>query len=285
MPTIALTKCQATGNDFVLFDERAHAALPYPQLARRLCDRRFGIGADGLLVLSGPQGASADLRMRIFNADGSEAEMCGNGIRCVWRYAAGEGAASGSLSVETAAGVVRVQADGPENVRVEMGVPLIDSRERAADVDGEHVSFTSVSMGNPHAVVFAERQPETIDLESVARNVARTAEASGINVEVVRLAAGRLHMRVHERGVGETWACGTGACAAAAAAIASGRTQSPVDVITKGGKATITWAGGVAPVYLSGPAHLVFDTKIDVDSDGLLSDDENAKIDSRLRTA
>ncbi|MBV8170943.1 MAG: diaminopimelate epimerase [Candidatus Eremiobacteraeota bacterium] len=264
MPTIALTKCQATGNDFVLFDDRARSALPYPDLARQVCDRRFGIGADGLLVLAAADSPQAGIRMRIFNPDGSEAEMCGNGIRCVWLYLARERVDGRPLDVQTAAGIVRVEADGPRNVRVEMGVPRIEAGAREVESDGVRVQFVAVSMGNPHAVVFVDRPLEGVALEQLAACIARASGDAQVNVELVRPAAGRLDMRVHERGVGETWGCGTGACAAAAVAIASGRVRSPVDVVSKGGQVTVTWAGAGEPAYLSGPAQLVFSTRIDV---------------------
>jgi len=284
MPIIALTKCQAAGNDFVLFDERAHAALPYPQLARQLCDRRYGIGADGMLIVSEPQSRDADVRMRIFNADGSEAELSGNGIRCLWRYIARESGDARPLRVATGSGIMRVEADGPENVRVDMGVPRIDRQDRKLEFDGQQLSLTTVSMGNPHAVAFVERPLETIALEKLAEGIARAVNATGINVEIVRPDAGHLHMRVHERGVGETWACGTGACAAAAVAIDSERARSPVGVITKGGEVTVTWAGGTSPAYLSGAAHLVFDTQLEVEADGRVRKAQ-ANADDRLRTA
>jgi diaminopimelate epimerase len=283
MPIIALAKCQAAGNDFVLFDERAHAALPYPRLAQALCDRRFGIGADGLLVVSEPDGRDADVRMRIFNADGSEAEMSGNGIRCVWRYIARERGDAQPLRIATGSGIKHVEADGREGARVDMGVPRIDSQDRTLDFDGRQLSFASVSMGNPHAVAFVERPLETIALEKLADGIARAVNAMGINVEIVRPNAGRLDMRVHERGVGETWACGTGACAAAAVAIASGRARSPVGVVTKGGEVTVAWAAGESPVYLSGAAHLVFDTHVEVGADGRVHD-ARANANDRLRT-
>jgi diaminopimelate epimerase len=268
MPAIALTKCQGTGNDFVLLDDRADRGLQYPALARTLCDRRFGIGADGLLVLRRPKG-EADLAMRIFNADGSEAEMCGNGVRCVSRYIARERGAEHRLEIETAAGIVRTEPAG-DAVRVDMGIPKLGQPlETAVDIEGRSLRLHRVSMGNPHAVIFADEPLETLALDALATALTSLdALGGGVNVELATLHGGRIHMRVHERGVGETQACGTGACAAAAVAIATGRARSPVSIVTRGGEVSVAWAGEGAPAMLTGSAQLIFDTLVDVDENG-----------------
>ncbi|HME81371.1 MAG TPA: diaminopimelate epimerase [Candidatus Eremiobacteraceae bacterium] len=270
MPIIALTKCQGTGNDFLLFDARESRSPHYPELARALCDRRFGLGADGLLVLQPPTVTGADLSMRIFNADGSEAEMCGNGIRCVWRYLERETSAHRALEVQTATGIVRIEPDAGGTIRVEMGVPrLHEPLEIGIDVAGRTLRYAPVSMGNPHAVIFVDEPLAGIALDDLATAIASLDAIAGeINVEVALIAGGRIHMRVYERGVGETHACGTGACAVAAVAIASQRARSPVSVRSKGGDVTVAWDGAGSPAYLSGPAELVFDTTVEVTDDG-----------------
>jgi diaminopimelate epimerase len=262
VPAISVTKCHGTGNDFILLDDRAGPHEAYPALARTLCDRRTGIGADGLLVLQAAR-AGADLAMHIFNADGSEAEMCGNGIRCVARYVARETGRDGPLSVETLAGIVRTEPAG-DRVRVAMGTPALgEPLHSDVDFDGRRLRFARVSMGNPHAVVLVTEPPERFDLERLAAAVARTAQARrGINVEIAAHNAHALRMRVYERGVGETLACGTGASAVAVAAIMEGRAKSPIEVEQRGGSVTIEWQGAGAPLYLTGPAELVFDTTI-----------------------
>ncbi len=265
MPVLPITKCQGTGNDFVLFDNRTGRTCDYPALARALCDRRFGVGADGLLALVAASSPAADCGMRIFNADGSEAEMCGNGIRCAALYLARANGADGPRAFETAAGVVRTEPGSVQgSVRVDMGMPT--RRPPAAfDLDGEKMEFTRVAIGNPHAVVFVDEPLETFDLERLAARLAREgADSGGINVEVARVDGTAIAMRVSERGVGETWACGTGAIATAVAAIASGRAASPVEIVTKGGSTTVSWGGEGTAAFLTGPARLVFDTTVEV---------------------
>jgi diaminopimelate epimerase len=270
MATITLTKCQGTGNDFVLLDDRAGEPRAYPALARALCDRRFGIGADGLLVLRPADNGSADVAMRIFNADGSEAEMCGNGIRCAARYIGREAGADRPLNIETPAGVMRTQPVAPGSVRVAMGIPrLAKPLETTVAIDGKSVSVASVSMGNPHVVMFTDEPLDALALDSLATALSSLDAVNGdVNVEVATMVRGRVRMRVHERGVGETMACGTGACAVAAVAIATGRAGSPVIVGTRGGEVSVEWAGEGAQAYLTGDAELVFDTQVDVGANG-----------------
>lgn len=269
MPEIAVTKCQGTGNDFVLLDQRldnAREALPFASLARAICDRRFGVGADGLLVLLPAAHAGVDAAMRIFNADGSEAEMCGNGIRCVARYIARESGVERDLAIGTAAGTIRTEPAANGAVRVNMGVPsLRRPSETAFAFDGRSFRFTHVSLGNPHAVVFVDEAIEAFPLDELATAIANLAIADGgINVELAIVSGQRARIRIHERGVGETWACGTGACAVAVAAILNGRTVSPVEVVTRGGAVSVTWSGPGTPCFLTGAASIVFDTHFEL---------------------
>lgn len=272
MTRIIVTKCHGTGNDFVLLDRRSGGDLPYAELAETICDRHMCVGADGVLVLEQPTESEADVRLRIFNADGSEAEMCGNGVRCVARYMHERTpSAPRRLAVQAGTAIVRTEIvdDSPFSVRVEMGEPgeiKIFGRNRVASVSGDRVD---VSMGNPHCVLFVEDDLMPIALVHVADAISGDGTyENGVNVEVARaFKDGPVAMRVCERGVGETQACGSGACAVAVAAIETERATSPVRVTMLGGDLTIDWAGPGEPVYMTGGAELVFDATIEVDVD------------------
>ncbi len=241
-------------NDFVVVDVRAHALADPVNFARANCDRRAGIGADGVLLV----GASTvgDVSMRVINADGSEAEMCGNGVRCVARYI-DEIAPVDRLRVETISGIVEaviVERGETYQVRVNMGVPQID--RSAFDANR-----ALVTIGNRHLLIFAESLDE-MDLELVGAHAQVAPEfPDGINVHSVMLdsASDALRMRHYERGVGLTMACGTGAVAAAAAVIARGVRCSPVRVFVPGGELLVDW-DGCREAYMTGPAAHVFDT-------------------------
>ncbi|HUY40920.1 MAG TPA: diaminopimelate epimerase [Candidatus Dormibacteraeota bacterium] len=257
MNSMRLVKMHGAHNDFVVVDAREAAVERGPELARCLCDRRGGIGADGLLVVGSSR--IAQVAMRVFNADGSEAEMCGNGIRCVARYLdeAGEGAA---LMVETEAGVIatRVVAREPQYlVRVAMGVPRFES------VALELAQARVVSLGNPH-VVLLRAAGDDMDLVATAIALQRSpALPQGANVHLAVVENEHaLRVRHWERGVGLTQACGTGAVACAATAIALGRARSPVDVHVPGGVLVVEW-DGEGEAHLTGPAMRVFETAID----------------------
>jgi len=275
MARLAITKCQGAGNDFVLIDRTgAHTPLSYPEIAVALCDRNFGVGGDGLLVLEPAAAPGCDLAMRIFNADGSQAEMCGNGVRCVARFLHDRRAAAPRrLSIETTCGVVRTEvvAGGtPFSVRVAMGVPG-DIRKRVLKSVGGVADLVDVTMGNPHCVMFVDVDLMPIDLAAVAGRIASDGGFDdGVNVEVARVfEPGLIAMRVFERGVGETLACGTGACAVAAAAIALERAASPVRVSMQGGDVTIEWGGPGEPIFMTGGAEIVFDAEVDVTEDAV----------------
>ncbi|HEV2038179.1 MAG TPA: diaminopimelate epimerase [Candidatus Eremiobacteraceae bacterium] len=276
MPLISVTKCQGTGNDFILLDARAVPDLPYAHIARFVCQRRFAIGADGLLVLSDPQRPAADASMRIFNPDGSEAEMCGNGIRCVARYLHEQNPERTESRIETLAGLMETRIvtwQGMPGVSVAMGEPAFKGAapgllDRPLQLGGESAPAYGVSMGNPHIVLFTARDPAASNLAEVAGEIATwKAFDAQPNVELAQVVRDGIRMRVHERGVGETWACGTGACATAAAAIATGRATSPVTVQTKGGLARVDWRGSGHPAFLTGNAELIFRTEIEVPSE------------------
>ena len=255
---VRVSKMHGAQNDFVLLDARTAALGDLSAFARWACDRRAGVGADGLLVLETSRNGA--VRMRTINADGSEAEMCGNGVRCAARWL-DEAGAGERTAFETAAGTIHTEiiARGPEyQVRVAMGTPRIAS----FDVPGfSEASF--VDLGNPHVVVFCD-DPSAVDLESVAERLQGDPRLpDGANVHVVAVEdSGGLRVRHWERGVGLTMACGTGAVACAAVAIAQRRVISPVSVEVPGGRLTVEWDGR-GEAFLSGPAMRVFDAEVE----------------------
>ena len=264
-------KMQATGNDFILVDAR-DVEQDWPRLAKAMCQRHFGVGADGLLLLLPSK--SADLCMRMFNPDGSEAEACANGLRCLARYAIETGTADAGreLKVETMAGMrkVRPLAGGSE---VDIGVPRFKAEEipmlvegqvdiildYPITVQGEKLLLTCLTLGNPHAVCFPQEPVANFPLFELGPIVEnQPIFPNRVNFEIANvLGRNKVEARVWERGVGETLSCGTGACAVAVAARLHGQVDSHVDIILPGGTLTVDW-DGVGEVMLSGPAELVF---------------------------
>jgi diaminopimelate epimerase len=254
---VALTKMHGARNDFVILDRRTSFVDDLDAFARWACDRRAGIGADGLIALEAS--SSSGIAMRTINADGSEAEMCGNGIRCAarWLDEAGEG---DRITFETGAGNIctEVVAREPEYlVRVSMPAPRIAARSIQSLGD----AFL-VDLGNPHLVLFRDDVYD-VDLEAFAPSLQNDSQfAKGTNVHVAAVEGpNRLRLRHWERGVGLTMACGTGAVAAAAAAIESRRVTSPVEALVPGGRLVVEWDGKGA-AGLTGPAVRVFDTDV-----------------------
>jgi diaminopimelate epimerase len=252
---VKITKMHGARNDFVIVDRRDDGRVDLARFAKWACDRRAGIGADGVIAIESSRVAGA--RMRTINADGSEAEMCGNGVRCAarWLDEAGEGS---SVTFETEAGLIStdIVSRGPEYaVRVAMGRPVI------TPLNGEWF----VDLGNPH-VVLVRSSIDDLDLESTAEALQRDSRfPNGTNVHVAALEGGRSMRVVHwERGVGLTMACGTGAVACAAVAIASGMATSPVEVFVPGGRLLVEW-DGTGNAYLTGPAVRVFDSEVGLD--------------------
>ncbi len=253
---VAVTKMHGARNDFVVVDRRAAEPYDLAAFARWACDRHGGIGADGVIAIEAS--SVADAGMRTVNPDGSEAEMCGNGIRCAarWLHEAGE---DERLAFETSAGIVRTEvvACEPEYlVRVTLGSPRIE-RVALASL-GE--AFT-VDLGNPHVVILRDGV-EDVDLPAIAARLQRDPSfPDGTNVHVASPAGdATLRVRHWERGAGLTMACGTGAVACAAVAISKRMVLSPVDVLVPGGRLVVEWEGGVAS--LIGPAARVFDTEV-----------------------
>ncbi len=258
MMRVPLTKMHGAHNDFVILDRRAVPLRDLPTFARWACDRHAGVGADGLIALEPSR--RADVRMLTINADGSEAEMCGNGIRCAARWL-DETGHPGPIVFESGGSIVRAEivAREPEYmVRVAMGRPQI----RPIVLPRlDEASF--VDLGNPHVVAFVA-DVEAVDLESIAGGIqTEPALASGANVHVATLQSGNsMRVRHWERGVGLTLACGTGAVASAAVALQRGATSSPLEVRAPGGRLVVEWDGS-GDAYLTGPAARVFDTDVE----------------------
>ena len=272
--TLDFHKMQGCGNDFIVVHaEGPHdgAAIPGARQARALCDRRLGIGADGLIVITPSK--TADHRVTIYNSDGSRAEMCGNGIRCCALYVRLLGLSDkASLLFETDAGPVAVETRANDMFRVTMGPPILDAGKiptaqpsgrvvmHELAVDAGRFFVTAVSMGNPHAVVYAEELSDDLALRAGPAIGLHPFFPRKTNVEFVKvLSRSELRMRVWERGCGETLACGTGACAAAVAGILTGRNGNAVTVHLHGGDLSVEWSGNeTSPVYLTGPAAVSF---------------------------
>ncbi len=270
------TKWQGCGNDFVLVDCRKENPGDYAEFARKVCDRHYGIGADGvLLVLPSDK---ADFRMRIFNTDGSEAEMCGNGIRCFARYLYDYGCTEKTeFTVETGAGILtpKLSLDGGKavSVTVDMGEPVLEAesvpvqglgsgRVIAAPLpaDDRIFSVTCVSMGNPHCVIFTEDMA-SVPLEKWGPVLERhTAFPRKTNVEFVEVKDRKhVRMRVWERGAAITLACGTGSCATLVAAVLNDKTERRAEIELDGGTLTVEWQEQTNHIFMTGPAELVFE--------------------------
>lgn len=272
------TKMHGLGNDYIYINAFVEAVDDPPALARRVSERHTGIGSDGLILICPSD--RADVRMEMYNADGSRGRMCGNGIRCVAKYAVERGLAKGpGVTVETDAGfrALWCQMSGTHvnSVRVDMGAPVLDSTaiptlipvERVVDypleIDGTIFEVTCVSMGNPHAVVFLERI-HTLDLVDLGPRFERAAVfPERINAHFVRVdAADRVTVRTWERGSGATRACGTGACAVVVAGVLTGRTGRNVIVALPGGELRVEWPKD-GSVHMTGPAVEVFEGEFD----------------------
>jgi diaminopimelate epimerase len=243
-------------------------------LARRISDRRFGVGGDGLILIRPSQ--QADARMQMFNADGSEAEMCGNGIRCVAKYVYDHGLCRrDQLRIETGAGVleVRVETDGGSvrRVQVDMGEPILEPAriptslpgtpvvDSPLEIAGRRLNVTCVSMGNPHCVVFVHEATDELVLGLGPQIETAPYFPARVNVEFVEvIGPGEVRQRTWERGSGETWACGTGASAVCVAGVLTGRTDRRIVNHLRGGDLILQWNAADNHVYMTGPAEEVF---------------------------
>ncbi|MBU1853837.1 MAG: diaminopimelate epimerase [Candidatus Omnitrophica bacterium] len=266
MNRLTFVKMVATGNDFVLIDSRnSKNHRSYPNIARLMCERKIGIGADGLLVLE--KSSKADLKMRIFNADGSEAEMCGNGLRCVVLYASNS---KRGMDVETMAGIYHVHVTGEDRVKIKMEEPKNIKTNIPIKVNGRAIKVDYVDTGVPHTVIFVQGL-DKIDIGSIGRNVRyhKRFKPRGTNVDFVEVIDdGNIKMRTYERGMeAETLACGTGAVASALiTSCILGLSTSKLNVHTKGGILKVHFdnkEGRFKNVYLEGDVRKVFKGEVD----------------------
>lgn len=276
------TKMTGLGNDYIYVDCTSGVKLKnIPELTKRISDRHFGIGADGLILIDKPENSNSDFKMRIFNSDGSEAEMCGNGIRCVAKLIHdNELSNKDKISIETLAGIKKVKILEDEEGKcneaiVDMGEPIFQdnnipydlyesfNKNLILDVGEEKMRFTVVSMGNPHAVTFVQ-DLENIPIEKIGPMIENNPIfPNRTNVEFAQVIdKNNIKVRVWERGVGETFACGTGACAAVVAGGINGYTDENVSVNLLGGELKIEW-GKDNHIYMQGPATTVYEGRIE----------------------
>jgi len=270
---LQFTKMHGTGNDFMVLKWPAGTALPEPALIRRWADRRRGIGFDQLLLLGADHAPDVDGAYRIFNADGAEVEQCGNGVRCIAEFI-GNGRGGTALTLASPSGLVEAHLLGHGEVSVSLGEPMFapnaeflvalkEADRYRLDIAGREVEFGAVSLGNPHAVVAVD----SVDSAPVGilgeAFQGQPAFPHGVNVGFMEvLEPARIRLRVFERGVGETLACGTGAAAAVAVARRWGRLDAKVHVELPGGTLGIDWQGAGSPVWLSGQATSVYEGQI-----------------------
>lgn len=272
---LRFTKMQGLGNDFVVIDAVRQSVQADTATIRWLADRRFGIGCDQVLLVEPARLPGTDFHYRIFNADGSEVEQCGNGARCFARFVRDQGLTDkAEIPVGTAAGPILLFVESKGQVRVDMGPPILEPAripflaDRQAltyplEIEGETLEIGAVSMGNPHAVLLVE----DTRLAPVARLGPRIERhprfPTRVNAGFMQiLAPDRIRLRVHERGVGETLACGTGACAAVVTGRLRGLLGPRVQVSLPGGDLVIEWPGAPHPVLMTGPAEPVFEGEI-----------------------
>lgn len=277
---LKFTKMHGAGNDFVVIDAISQHIDFTPAQWAHLGDRRFGVGADQMLVIERATTPGVDFRYRIFNADGGEVEQCGNGSRAFVKFVVDKGLTSKrKIRVETMSGVIEPAMLDDGRITVDMGAPVLDAASVPfdasglqaqddvwpLDVNGRTIAISVVSMGNPHAVQVvddADHAPVESDGPVIERHARFPTRVNAGFMQV--LDRQHVKLRVYERGAGETLACGTGACAAVVAGIRRGLLDSPVSVQTRGGELSIAWGGVGQPVMLTGPAVTVFEGEIEI---------------------
>jgi diaminopimelate epimerase len=283
---LKFTKMHGAGNDFIVIDAVNQQFELGPEQWQRLADRRFGIGADQILIVERATSPDCDFRYRIFNNDGGEVEQCGNGSRAFVRFVSDKGLTDKrSIRVQTMAGIITPRLEDDGSITVNMGAPVLEPSLVPFDNEGlegvaqgrdtlwpltvrargaeQTVLLSAVSMGNPHAVQVVD-DVDTAPVAETGPQIENHARfPKRVNAGYLQvLDRGHVKLRVFERGAGETLACGTGACAAVVAGIRRGLLDSPVQVEARGGRLSIAWAGEGQPVYLSGPAVTVFEGEI-----------------------
>ncbi|WP_076415934.1 diaminopimelate epimerase [Shewanella sp. UCD-KL12] len=277
---IHFTKMHGLGNDFMVVDGVTQNVFFSPDQIKRLADRNFGIGFDQLLLVEPPYDPELDFHYRIFNADGSEVEQCGNGARCFARFVRNKGLTNKQkVRVSTSSGKITLRLERDGNVTVNMGIPVLEPSKipftakrvektyllqaNAADSTMQTFLCGAVSMGNPHCVLDVE-DIDTADVEGLGALLTQHERfPKGVNVGFMQVInSGHIKLRVYERGAGETLACGTGACAAAVVGQLQGKLDKSVRVDLPGGTLTINWEGEGKPLWMTGPAEHVYDGQI-----------------------
>ncbi|MEI7942650.1 MAG: diaminopimelate epimerase [Candidatus Riflemargulisbacteria bacterium] len=272
------TKMQGTGNDFIIINAFKEQIIEkdYPSIAQKMCDRHFGIGADGIILALPSQ--KENIRMRIFNADGSEAEMCGNGIRCFALFANNEGLISkNKFSIETLTGrifpeIIELTSNNKAMIKVDMGMPFLEAKDipvnligkgpflkQIMQIDGENIEYTPIGMGNPHCIIVTQEITDAI-VHKIGPAIENNTKLfpKRTNVEFVKIISRtKAEVRVWERGSGETLACGTGTCATVVAGIINGYFDNEVTIKLLGGELVINWTQGQS-VFMTGPSEVVF---------------------------
>lgn len=273
--SLSFSKMHGLGNDFVVFDAIHQSIDLTREQVRFIANRRLGIGCDQLLLVEKSQSAEAEFRYRIFNADGLEVEQCGNGARCFARFVVDRGLTSSrKIPVETQSGLIILELEDDGQVTVNMGVPRLQpaslpfvaeqqASSYALEVDGEELSIGAVSIGNPHAVLRVD-DISTAEVQHIGPKIENHPRfPNRVNAGFMQIVSkDAIKLRVYERGVGETLACGTGACAAVVAGQVQGWLDDKVTVSLPGGELVIRWLGGDNPLYMTGPAAHVFEGKI-----------------------
>lgn len=282
--TLKFTKMHGAGNDFVVIDAINQPVNLTPAQWRWIADRRFGIGADQILVVERSTRPDVDFRYRIFNADGGEVEQCGNGARAFVKFVVDKGLTEKrEIRVETMSGVITPRLEDDGRITVDMGPPVFDLARVPFDssglqgrkvndtmlwpleIHGSTIEVVVLSMGNPHAVQCVDDVETAPVLRDGPAIEIHSRFPKRVNAGFMQIVGRQqIKLRVFERGAGETLACGTGACAAAVAGISLGLLDSPVAVATRGGDLSIAWNGGASPVMLTGPAVSVFDGSCEV---------------------
>ena len=272
MTTIKITKMQGCGNDFVVLDyaEYEKSGLSMPDLAVKLCDRHFGIGADGMIIPDTKPNNETDIAWYFYNSDGTTAQMCGNGMRCFAKYVYDKKLVNKNyFSVKTLAGIIKPEIREDGTVKVNMGKPILEDKkipfkgEKKVQIKDKEFEITPVSMGNPHCIIFTQEDPMKL-----AQNYGPDMEVhpyfpEKTNTEFVKvISRNEIDMRVYERGCGITLACGTGACASVVACVLNNLTEQKVKVNLLGGSVCVDWRGNTenldSDIYLIGPAEYSF---------------------------
>lgn len=272
---IKFTKMHGAGNDFVVIDLISQRCRLSSRDVSKLADRRFGVGCDQVLVVEAPRNPDVDFRYRIYNADGSEVEQCGNGARCFARFVRERKLTSKrTITVETAGGIIELKVRGRDEVEVNMGEPVFAPEDipftapsRAdsytLEVAGRELEIGALSMGNPHAIIRVD-DVDTADVGTLGPLIESHPDfPRRVNAGFMQVVSDReIRLRVFERGAGETLACGTGACAAVVYGLSRGWLRDCVTVNLPGGKLSVSWAGEGSPVIMSGPTAVVFEGRI-----------------------